>query len=68
MNETSPVRSRRPVMRRAVINGRPGICYSQENGPEGMLDCALDGERTITGEPRHDLWLPEQVVLGERIG
>ena len=59
--------SRYPINRRATIAGMPGICHWAENGPGGLLDCSLDDELTVDGEPRHDLWHPALVQLGERL-
>lgn len=64
---TSAQITRHPIMRRCTVNGQPGFCHSKENGENGMYDCSIDGERTVSGERRHDLWHPSQVVLGARV-
>jgi len=56
-----------PVWRRCTVRGLPGICHWRELGADGLLDCSIDGELTVSGEPRHDLWHPDHVVLGGRL-
>lgn len=65
----NPIRSRHPVLRRATIAGKPGIAHWQENSADGSgwYDCSIDGERTVSGQRRHDLWRPEQVTLGAKL-
>ncbi len=61
------IRPRYPVVRHCTIDGKPGVCWWREAGDGGMLDCSITGERTVSGEPRHDLWHAERVVLLGRL-
>jgi hypothetical protein len=57
--------SRYLLNKRATINGRPGVAWAVV---DEMIDCYIDGERTITGEALHALWHRDLVLLHDEVG
>lgn len=55
------------VNRRGTVDGKPCIVWAKEHGPDGLYDCYIDGDRTVDGRPRHDLWHPSRVVVLDAI-
>src|SRR5882757_5623859 len=56
------------VNRRCFVGSLAGLASSREVGPAGMIEVFLDGEVTVTGEPRADFWHPSLVVLSDELG
>jgi len=55
------------VNRRGTANGKACIVWAKEHGEGGFYDCYIDDERTVAGEPRHDLYHPDQVVVSDQV-
>lgn len=53
------------VNRRGKIMGKPGIVWARDDS--GAYDCYIDGERTVDGRARHDMYAAEHVELSSEV-